>query len=233
MRKDFPGPIGTGKREITGILLLSGAAPLPFSASFLDPSYSPGPLNERSPSITPPPAVPRKRALKLILYIPRAELDGNQRTLLTHATPFDEALDTIHETIGCAEVGKKPTLTYKLSNALKSTPVVSLCSAADWKGCLDEFSHAEGEKTKKSISVNIIVTEQYLVSLRAKLGVKDSGTTKGKGKGKGKKLPIPDLEHAESGDDDFDDGVGIMEKEKNYLAELHRLVTSLPRDGKT
>ncbi|KAJ7737416.1 hypothetical protein DFH07DRAFT_966471 [Mycena maculata] len=157
-------------------------------------------------------------AHKLILYIPRAELDGtNQRTLLTHATPFDEALDVIHETIGCADVGKKPALTYKLSNALKSTQATSLRSEDDWTGCLDEVTSAEGEK-KKSISVNIFVTDQYLASLRAKLGVKASGTTKGKGKGK--KLLILDLEHAESGDDDFDDGVGIMEKEKNFLAEL-------------
>ncbi|KAJ7763530.1 hypothetical protein DFH07DRAFT_956341 [Mycena maculata] len=218
-----------------------------------DPSYSPGPLNECSPSITPPPAVPRKcapsavsldsdvesdrpaskklkkksvkkpvevdpAAHKLILYIPRAELDGaNQCTLLTHAAPFDEALDVIHETIRCADVGKKLALTYKLSNALKLTQATSLRSEDNWTGCLDEVTSAEGEK-KKLISVNIFVTDQYLASLRAKLGVKASGTTKGKGKGK--KLPILDLEHAESGDDNFDDGVGIMEKEKNFLAEL-------------
>ncbi|KAJ7189360.1 hypothetical protein GGX14DRAFT_383315, partial [Mycena pura] len=154
----------------------------------------------------------------LVLYIPCAELEGSQRVLLSHATTFDDSLDRIYETIGCADVVKKPVLTYKLSNTTKSAEAVSLTCDDDWKGCLDEVSDAEGDK-KKLISVKIIVTDQYIASLRAKLKINLSGTTKGKGK-KGAKMQILDLEHAGSGDDDFDDGLGIMEKEKKCMAQL-------------
>jgi hypothetical protein len=49
--------------------------------------------------------------LELVLLIPRAELEGSQRQLLTHATTFDDALTVIYETVGCAEVKVKPVLT--------------------------------------------------------------------------------------------------------------------------
>ncbi|KAJ6456823.1 hypothetical protein C8R47DRAFT_996103, partial [Mycena vitilis] len=153
----------------------------------------------------------------LVLYIPRAEPDGCQRLVLTHATDFDEALTVIHETIGCTDVGVKPALTYKLSNATKSAGSIGLSTAADWTGCLDDVQDAEGDKPKrKAISVTISVTDQYLLSLRAKLKVKPRGAQP---KGK-KKLAILDLEHAQDGDDDFDEGLGIMEKEEHCLAEL-------------
>jgi hypothetical protein len=58
---------------------------------------------------------------------------------------------------------------------------------------------------------------QYLASLRAKLKIQVSGPKKGKSK---QRIQILDLEHAGSRDDDFDDGLGIMEKEKKFLAEL-------------
>lgn len=54
-----------------------------------------------------------------------------------------------------------------------------------------------------------------MISLRAKLGLKSAGAKPKKGK-----LPMLDLEHAESGDDDFDDGLGIMDKEVKCLEQL-------------
>ncbi|KAJ7262651.1 hypothetical protein B0H12DRAFT_1231097 [Mycena haematopus] len=155
---------------------------------------------------------------RLVLMIPRAELEGSQRVLLSHATTFDEAMDVIYETIGCAKVKVKPVLTYKISNALKSSEAISLSSDADWDGCLEEVTAAEKTK-KQQISVKINFTDQYLASLRAKLKIKIAGTGPKPGRGKAK-IPILDLEHAESGDDDFDDGLGLMEKEKKRLEEL-------------
>ncbi|KAJ7782938.1 hypothetical protein B0H16DRAFT_1447174 [Mycena metata] len=152
---------------------------------------------------------------KLILMVPRAESQGTQRVQLTHATSFDDALVVIHETIGCIDpVIKKPVLMYKLSSTAAKVSPISLDADGNWEGCLDEVTAAE---KKKPVSVQIIVTEQYLVSLRARLKIK----TAPKGKGKGKdKMVILDLEHAGSGDDDFDEGLGIMEKEQMFLAQL-------------
>ncbi|KAJ7215863.1 hypothetical protein GGX14DRAFT_562322 [Mycena pura] len=151
---------------------------------------------------------------KLVLLIPRAELEGDQRQVLTHATTFDDALHVIYETIGCSNVGVKPKLVYKLSNATAKAGCIGLSSDADWDGLLDDVVAAGA---KKDIKVHISVTEQYLASLRAKLGIKAIGP---KQKGKSK-IQILDLEHKGSGDDDdFDDGLGIMEKEKKSLEQL-------------
>ncbi|KAJ7359800.1 hypothetical protein DFH08DRAFT_801561 [Mycena albidolilacea] len=168
-----------------------------------DTPYSLGEALTHSSSITPPPKIlfptkkkravsndsdseiekPRKKKKaaavlgpedrKLVLMIPRAELDSSQRVLLTHSTLSQEALDLIHETIGCADIAVKPVLTYKLR-------------------CLKSVTAAE--KLSKPISVKINVTEQ--------------------------KIQIMDLEHAESRDDDFDNGLSIMDKEKKHLREL-------------
>ncbi|KAJ7661284.1 hypothetical protein DFH06DRAFT_1471807 [Mycena polygramma] len=137
---------------------------------------------------------------KLVLVIPQAASDGSQREKLTHATDFDEALDTIYTTIGCADVPVKPVLSYRLSNAPAKAASINLTSEKDWEGCL-------------------AVTEQYLMSLRAKSGKGRGGVAKGKGKAK---MPILDLEHAGSGDDDFDDGLGIMEKETKCYEQLQK-----------
>ncbi|KAJ6503837.1 hypothetical protein C8R45DRAFT_924178 [Mycena sanguinolenta] len=66
-----------------------------------------------------------------------------------------------HTTMGCTDVARKPVLTYKLSNAVKSVPETSLQTDSDWKGCLQDVRQAE--RTKKAgtvIPVMILVTEQ-------------------------------------------------------------------------
>ncbi|KAJ7694014.1 hypothetical protein B0H14DRAFT_3530889 [Mycena olivaceomarginata] len=199
-----------------------------------DTPYSPGEALTRSSSIIPPPKIllpakkkKKKKAAevvgpedcKLVLMIPRAELDGSQRVLLTHATTFQEVLDFIYDTIGCADIAVKPVLMYKLSNATKSMEAVCLGSDTDWEGCLESVTAAE--KLSKLISVKINITEQYIASLRVKLKIKLPSAVGAKtGRGK-QKIQIMDLEHAESGDDDFDNSLGIMEKEKKRLGELH------------
>ncbi|KAF7368539.1 hypothetical protein MVEN_00177200 [Mycena venus] len=151
---------------------------------------------------------------KLILMIPCAE-QGTRRQRLTHATTFSEVLDIIHETIGCADVDEKPALMYKLSTAGKQDEAIRLDSDADWAGCREEVKDAEKDK-KKAISVKIIVTDQYLYSLRVKLGVKATDPKVNEKQ----KMQILALDHAQSGDDDFNDGLNIMEKEKRYLEQL-------------
>ncbi|KAF8187306.1 hypothetical protein K438DRAFT_1834934 [Mycena galopus ATCC 62051] len=153
---------------------------------------------------------------KLILSVPRASEPGNQRITFTHATDFTDALAAIHTTVGCTDVARKPVLTYKLSNAAKSVPVTSLSTDSDWKGCLEDVRQAENAKKAGTvIPVMILVTEQYLNSLSAKRGKAKLPSGKGR-----KKVPVLDLDHAESGDDDFDVGLGTMDQELKFLQEL-------------
>jgi hypothetical protein len=96
--------------------------------------------------------------------IPQATNAGTQREILKHSTLFDEALAVIYETIGCADIPKKPLLSYKLSNAAVKAPAINLGSAKDWEGCLEDVTGVE-KKKKIQVSVSIIVTDQ--VSLYA------------------------------------------------------------------
>ncbi|KAJ7834125.1 hypothetical protein B0H14DRAFT_3709688 [Mycena olivaceomarginata] len=131
----------------------------------------------------------------LVLMIPRAECEGSQWEVLTHATTFDDALNIIYRTVGCTDIRKKPVLIYKLSTATTKMTPISLASQANWDSCLDEVTAAKG---KKKVNVNILVMEQYLLSLCAKLGIK-SGVP-AKSKGSKNCIPILDLEHAQSGE---------------------------------
>ncbi|KAJ7661962.1 hypothetical protein DFH06DRAFT_362923 [Mycena polygramma] len=152
---------------------------------------------------------------RLMLSVPRAAEVGNQRLNFTHETGFSEALDAIHATVGCADLARKPVLTYKLATSAGKDPAMSLSTVADWEGCLWDVRQAENAKKAGTvISVMILVTQQYLDSVKAKKG-KTPAT-----KGRNKKLPILDLDHAESGDDDFDEGLGTMEHETKCLEQL-------------
>lgn len=96
---------------------------------------------------------------ELVLLIPQAKSEGNQREMLTHAATFSEGLEIIHETIGCTEVEKKPTLSYKLSSATQKSEAINLASESDWQGCLEEVAQAQAKK-KETVAVKILVTEQ-------------------------------------------------------------------------
>ncbi|KAJ7887161.1 hypothetical protein B0H13DRAFT_2534384 [Mycena leptocephala] len=139
---------------------------------------------------------------KLVLMIPCAE-QGIQRQQLSHATTFSEALDIIHDTIGHADVDKKPALLYKLSTAGKQD------EASDWA--------QTPTGRAKVISVKIIVADQYLHSLRMKRGAKMTGP---KVNGK-QKNHILDLDHTQCGDNEFDDKLDIIDKEQRYLEQLN------------
>jgi len=76
----------------------------------------------------------------------------------TTQTTFVDALETIHETIGCTEVVKKPDLTYQLSIFTTKSQAISLGSQDDWEGCLDDVAIQEKKKGVK-VTVNIFVPE--------------------------------------------------------------------------
>ncbi|KAJ7194964.1 hypothetical protein GGX14DRAFT_575965 [Mycena pura] len=187
------------------------------------PTKKPVPSVESDIDIVTPPKKKKKQEpedmeqRKLILNIPRASEVGNQRVTFNHATPFSEALTVIHATVGCAEVARKPVLTYKLASAAGKDPAMSLSTETDWKGCLEDVRQVENSKKSGTvIPVMILVTEQYLASLNAKHGKAKAPVAKGRNK----KLPILDLDHTESGDDDFDEGAGSMEQENKCMEQL-------------
>ncbi|KAJ6478397.1 hypothetical protein C8R45DRAFT_1101803 [Mycena sanguinolenta] len=150
---------------------------------------------------------------QLILSVPWVSEPGNQRISFTHSTTFSDALSAIYTTVGCTDVARKPVLTYKLSNAVKSVPETSLQTDSDRKGCLQDMRQAE--ITKKAGTV-IPVMILYLKSLVAKRG----RTKLPSGKGQSTKVPVLDLDHAESGDNDFDEGLGTMDQELKFVEEL-------------
>jgi hypothetical protein len=86
--------------------------------------------------------------------IPEAATEGNQHVLIKSSTSFDDAIELMHETIGCIGVERKPTLAYKFSMANKSASTINLRTEDDqWEGLVTDV-HA---KTKKDISINISV----------------------------------------------------------------------------
>jgi hypothetical protein len=70
---------------------------------------------------------------EMVLFIPRASSNGNQCVNLPLTTTYDSALEVIYETIGCDEVNRKPTLSYKLVSATAKTPATFLGSDNDWE----------------------------------------------------------------------------------------------------
>jgi hypothetical protein len=126
--------------------------------------------------------------------IPEAATEGNQRVSIKSSASFDDAIELMHETIGCVAVERKPTLAYKFSTANKTASTINLRTETDWEGLMTDV--LAKMKTKKDISINIFVLPenvsipficfsaisylQYMVSLRAKNKKKAQATKKGK-----------------------------------------------------
>jgi hypothetical protein len=103
--------------------------------------------------------------------VPQADSQGSQRLSIPLGNmDFETVLDKIHNTIGCADVNRKPILTYKLSNALRGSAAISFASEDDWNGLLEDVATAEAKVNKRSgksavgehrqnVPVNIIVPE--------------------------------------------------------------------------
>ncbi|KAJ7663360.1 hypothetical protein DFH06DRAFT_1324830 [Mycena polygramma] len=154
-----------------------------------------------------------KPARAIVLMVPEATSEGSQRLSIQSSTGFEDALELIHETIGCVGLPRQPTLAYKLSTATKSAPAVNLRTQADWNGLLADV--LAKVTTKKDISVTILVLpDNYMLSLRATRGKKKKGSNK-----KGK-MTVMDLDKDDSEEDDDEDVDGIGAAEKKAMSEL-------------
>lgn len=87
--------------------------------------------------------------------IPEAATEGSQRVSIKSSTSFDDAIELMHETIGCVGVERKPTLAYKFSTANKTATTINLRTDDDWEGLVTDV--LAKMKTKKDISINISV----------------------------------------------------------------------------
>ncbi|KAJ7849675.1 hypothetical protein B0H14DRAFT_2582386 [Mycena olivaceomarginata] len=144
-------------------------------------------------------------ATEIVFMIPEAISDGSQRVSISTMTSFDDAVELIHETIGCVSVARKPTLAYKLSTTAGKAPDINLRTGTDWDGLITDA--VKKIKAKKDLSVSILVLPaNYMLSLRSKSkpAVKKTST---------------DLDNNDSKGDDGDD-TDVVDDEKKVMAEL-------------
>jgi hypothetical protein len=89
------------------------------------------------------------------LIVPEATSDGSQRLSIQSPMLFEDALELIHETIGCVGVAYKPTLGYKLSTANQKSATINLCTENDWSGLITDVMAKAKTKTDVSVLVSV------------------------------------------------------------------------------
>lgn len=96
--------------------------------------------------------------IAFVLFVPGAA-GSARRVELKSSASYREALEIIYDNIGCADVVKKPEMSYKLSTATAKAVSISLNSERDWKGFQKEVISQQKTK-KRSIPVNILVSDR-------------------------------------------------------------------------
>ncbi|KAF8206743.1 hypothetical protein K438DRAFT_1756100 [Mycena galopus ATCC 62051] len=145
--------------------------------------------------------------LKIVFMIPEATTDGSQRVSLSSTVSFDDAIEVIHETIGCMSVDRKPMLTYKFSTANKNTTTINLCTENDWDSLVDNA--LPKMKTKKDLSGNISVLPEN--------NKKKTPAKNGKGK---VKMTVMDLDNNDSEEGEHDNDEDVAAGENKALIEF-------------
>ncbi|KAF8161921.1 hypothetical protein K438DRAFT_1985443 [Mycena galopus ATCC 62051] len=155
-----------------------------------------------------------KAVIDVVFMIPEAATNSNQRVGLRSSHSFEDALETMYETIGCVSVARKPTLAYKLSSTVQKTPAINLRTPKDWSGLITDYTTKIQSKKDLTVAIEVL-PENYMFSLRSmhkKVPAIKKGTKKGK-------MTTIDLENNDTdGDDEGDEGV--EDAEKKAMAEL-------------
>ncbi|GBE80258.1 hypothetical protein SCP_0214740 [Sparassis crispa] len=159
---------------------------------------------------------------KIVLLVSQARSEGSQRLSLTRGTSFEDALEIIHETIGCVDVTRKPSLSYKLWTATVKSDAINLGSEEDWAKCIGDIVDAENKKKGVTVPVKIVVPEQYMEFLRAH-------SKRPAAKPKGKKPALLNLDNSDPNDEGEDEG--MAEKEKGFLTQLEKTLNNCQRCG--
>ncbi|KAJ7717175.1 hypothetical protein B0H14DRAFT_3522057 [Mycena olivaceomarginata] len=153
---------------------------------------------------------PKPAAPPIVLMVPEATSDGSQRLSIQSPMSFEDALELIHETIGCVGVACKPTLGYKLLTANQKSATINLRTENDWSGLITDVMAKAKTKTDVSVLVSVF-PDNYMLSLRA---ITKKKPTASKKKGK---TTIMDLNNDESADEN---DAGVEDGEKKAMAEL-------------
>lgn len=85
----------------------------------------------------------------VVLLVPQADSDAIQRVNIDWYIAFEELVETIHETIPCTDVKKKPILSYKLASAPPKSSPYALKTSEDWEGCREMILEEVASKAKK------------------------------------------------------------------------------------
>ncbi|KAJ7749867.1 hypothetical protein B0H14DRAFT_3513522 [Mycena olivaceomarginata] len=108
-----------------------GPKPKPKAKSGLKPRKDVESDKEDIKIMTPATVAP-----KIVFMIPEAATEGNQCVSIKSSASFDDAIELMHETIGCVAVERKPTLAYKFSTANKTMSTINLRTETDWEGLI-------------------------------------------------------------------------------------------------
>ncbi|KAJ7016068.1 hypothetical protein C8F04DRAFT_1203446 [Mycena alexandri] len=202
---------------------------------------------ERAPKAAPKKAaakkaVPRKKKKKaeesdsesvevvetsIVFMIPEGSSEGNRRASVAASTSFEDAVEIIHETIGCVSVSRKPSLAYRFSTSNAKEAEIQLSNDKDWAGLITDATAKI--RAKKDLRVTIFVLpENYMFSIRAK-NKKKPAATKSKKKGP---MTALDLDNDESEPDEEDDR-GIVDEERKAMADLDSEYRKCARCGPT
>jgi len=97
----------------------------------------------------------KHHATDIAFHIPRMGSSSQQKSISSDIS-FTMALDIIHGVIGCADVARKPELSYRLANAPVKSLAIDLSTDKDWEGCIADVQNAMLQK-KAPLAVNIVV----------------------------------------------------------------------------
>ena len=87
--------------------------------------------------------------LELVLFVPTGRSQGSKRVTMPIDTEFDNALEIIHDAIGCTNIVKKPTLKYRMAKT--GCKAIMLDTPDDWIGMIQHAKRLVQTQKDKSI----------------------------------------------------------------------------------
>ncbi|KAL0058839.1 hypothetical protein AAF712_014466 [Marasmius tenuissimus] len=169
---------------------------------------------------------------EIVLKIPNTSGSNERRTVPSDVS-FEELLEVVHGAIGCNDFKRKPELTYKLSSANAKDKPLNLQCEEDWEGWVEEVEEAAAKKKQGVMSVNILVTEQYIKSLRTKLSQgKGQSTATNKKRKTAESEPLLDMDKTDDDSSSEDPrSSGLLAKEAENLTKLHQNLSTCQMCG--
>ncbi|KAJ3504064.1 hypothetical protein NLJ89_g8134 [Agrocybe chaxingu] len=165
---------------------------------------------------------------RIVLLIPQSSGGGNKRKTIPSSASYEDVLSEVYTVIGCADVPRKPDLSYKHSDMTARSLPINLEGSDDWDGLCEDVVERQ-KKKKATVTVSIEVSEQYLLSLRSRAKEGKASQHSTASKKKKAKVTLMDLDNED--DDDNEGGDELIEKEKEYLEQLGKILSKCQRCG--